>query len=61
MIIKRAFKFKLKLTAAQQETLLRFAGARRWVFNRGLDLRQKAFEKTGKSPSYFEQNNTEHD
>lgn len=36
--------------------LLRFAGARRFVFNRGLDQRQKAYEATGKSPSYFEQN-----
>ena len=36
--------------------LLQFAGACRWVFNRGLDQRQKAFAATGKSPSYFEQN-----
>src|SRR5438105_1948198 len=35
---------------------LRFAGARRFIFNRGLDQRQKAYEVTGKSPSYFEQN-----
>ena len=35
---------------------LQFAGARRFVFNRGLDQRQKAYESTGKSPSYFEQN-----
>lgn len=56
MIVKRAFKFKLKPTAVQQEKFLQFAGARRWVFNRGLDERQKAFAATGKSPSYFEQN-----
>ena len=55
-MIKRAYKFKLKLTAAQREKFFRFAGARRWVFNRGLDQRRKAFETTGKSPSYFEQN-----
>lgn len=56
MIIKRAFKFKLKPTALQCEKFLCFAGARRFVFNRGLDLRQKAYEVTGKGPSYFEQN-----
>jgi putative transposase len=56
MIVRRAFKFKLKLTALQSNLMLRFAGARRWIFNRGLDLRQKAFAATGKSPSYFEQN-----
>jgi len=56
MIIKRAFKFKLNPTRAQEELFLRFAGAKRWVFNRGLDQRKKAFEQTGKSPSYFDQN-----
>lgn len=56
MIVKRAFKFKLKPTSAQREKFLRFAGARRFVFNRGLDQRQKIFAVTGKSPTYFEQN-----
>lgn len=56
MLIKRAFKFKLNPTRVQEELFLRFAGAKRWVFNRGLDQRKKAFEQTGKSPSYFDQN-----
>ena len=56
MIVKRAFKFKLKPTELQRADCLRFAGARRFIFNRGLDQRQKAFEATGKSPSYFDQN-----
>jgi putative transposase len=56
MIIKRAFRYKLKPTLLQSALFLCFAGARRWVFNRGLDQRRKAFESTGKSPSYFEQN-----
>ncbi len=56
MILKRAFKFKLNPTLLQYEMFLRFAGARRFVFNRGLDERQKAYEATGKGPSYFEQN-----
>lgn len=56
MIVKRAFKFKLKPTELQKMGFLRFAGARRFVYNRGLDQRKKAFEITGKSPSYFDQN-----
>jgi putative transposase len=56
MILRRAFKFKLKPTALQLTLFLQFAGARRWIFNRGLDLRQKFFAATGKSLSYFEQN-----
>src|SRR3990167_11220415 len=56
MIVKRAFKFKLKPTELQRRDCLRFAGSRRFIFNRGLDQRQKAFEATGKSPSYFDQN-----
>lgn len=56
MIIQRAFKFKLKPTGLQRNKFLQFAGARRFVFNRGLDQKQKAFEATGKSPSYFDQN-----
>src|SRR5271166_6084861 len=56
MIVKRAFKFKLNPTASQRGTFQRFAGARRWIFNRGLDQRQKAYETSGKSPPYFAQN-----
>lgn len=56
MIIQRAFKFKLKPTVVQRNRFLQFAGARRWIFNRGLDLRQKFFEATGKTLSCFEQN-----
>jgi transposase len=55
-MIKRAFKFKLKPTSLQVGLFLRFAGARRWVFNYGLDQKQKAFEATGKSLSYYDQN-----
>jgi len=56
MIIRRAFKYKLKPTPSQREKFLQFAGARRFVFNRGLAERKKNFEATGKSLSYFEQN-----
>lgn len=57
MIIRRAFKYKLKPTGVQREKFLQFAGARRFVFNRGLDERKKAYESIGKNLSYFEQNN----
>lgn len=56
MIFKRAFKYKLKPNLKQKNIFLQFAGARRFVFNRGLHERKKLYETTGKSPSYFEQN-----
>src|SRR5271157_1823827 len=57
MIIKRAYKFKLKPNPQQTTKFLQFAGSRRYLFNRGLDQRQKAHEATQISPSYFDQNN----
>ena len=56
MIIRRAFKYRLKPTPSQREKFLQFAGARRFAFNRGLDERKKTYEATGKNLSYFEQN-----
>ncbi len=56
MIINRGFKFKLKPTTLHRKKFLCFAGAARWVFNHGLHQKKTAFEATGKSPSYFEQN-----
>jgi len=56
VIIRRAFKYKLKPTPSQREKFLQFAGARRFVFNRGLDQRKKAYDSARKTPSYFEQN-----
>jgi putative transposase len=57
MLIKRAFKFKLKPSKSDRDLLIRFAGARRFVYNRGLNQRQKIYEATGKSPTYYDQNN----
>jgi putative transposase len=56
MIVKRAFRYRLKPDSEQIASFLRFAGARRFVFNRGLEQRTKAYQKEGKSISYFEQN-----
>lgn len=56
MIIKRAYKFKLKPNQEHTTKCLQFAGAGRYIFNRGLAERQKAYEATGTSPRYFDQN-----
>jgi putative transposase len=56
MLIKRAYKFKLKPHQAHTTKCLQFAGARRYIFNHGLAERQKAYEITGTSLSYFDQN-----
>lgn len=56
MLIKRAFKFRLIPTEPQAQIFGRFAGARRWLFNRGLEQRQKIYQDTGKTISYFAQN-----
>jgi putative transposase len=57
MIIKRAYKFKLNPNLQHIIKFFQFAGSRRYIFNRGLDQRQKAYETTGTSPTYFDQNN----
>jgi putative transposase len=57
VLIKRAFKFRLTPTQRQTQIFQRFAGARRWIFNRGLEQRQKMYQETGKTVSYFAQNN----
>ena len=56
MIIRRGIKFKLEPASVHKNQFAQFAGAGRWVFNRGLDQKNKAFAATGSSPSYYEQN-----
>jgi len=56
MIKKRAFKYRLKPTKNQREKFQQFAGVRRWIFNQGLQQRQKAHQE-GKKLTYYEQNN----
>lgn len=57
MLVKRAFKFRLKPTQAQLQKFQQFAGARRWIYNHGLEERQKAYTETEKTLTHFEQNN----
>jgi putative transposase len=56
MIVRRAFKYRLELTEEQQMLCERFAGARRWMFNYGLEQRQEFYDLTGGTLSYFDQN-----
>lgn len=56
MIKQRAFKYRSKPTSKHRGKFLQFAGARRWTFNDGLEQRQKAYQATGKTVTYYEQN-----
>ena len=56
MFVKRAFKYRLKPNTKHRDKCQRFAGGRRWIFNHGLEKREKAYKETGKTFSYFEQN-----
>jgi putative transposase len=57
MLIKKAFKYRLKPTSSQENLFAQFAGAARFIYNWGLDKRKTTYEQTGKTLSYFEQNN----
>src|ERR1700733_15891541 len=57
MINNRAFKFRIKSPEKHREKFQQFAGAGRWIANRGLEFRTKAYQENGKSLTYFEQNN----
>jgi len=56
MIKRRAFKFRIKSSGKHQK-FQQFAGAARWIANRGLELRTKAYKESGKTLTYYEQNN----
>ena len=57
MIFNRGYKFQLKPNESELLLCLQFAGGARWIFNWGLEQRKKVYEATGKTLSYFEQNN----
>jgi putative transposase len=52
MIATKCFKYRLEPTKEQEETLLRFAGCRRFVWNWGLARKQEVYKSTGKSIGY---------
>jgi putative transposase len=55
MVVK-AYKFKLKPNQAQLSRLRQFAGARRWVWNKCIELNQTQYEATGKGHTNFDIN-----
>ncbi|HEY2810307.1 MAG TPA: transposase [Rhabdochlamydiaceae bacterium] len=55
--MKKGFKFRLDSTDGERQLFAQFAGASRFLYNRGLDQRKTAYEKQAKSITYFEQNN----
>ena len=56
MKVQRALKTRLDLTPAQAEMVSNHGGAARFVYNWGLEQRQKAFQETGKGLNYPQQN-----
>jgi len=48
------YRYRLDLSAAQEATLTRWAGCCRFVFNRGLALREATYKETGKGIGYAE-------
>jgi putative transposase len=57
MIFQKAFKFRLKANQQQESKFYQFAGAKRWIYNRGLDQRKKAWEQDKKKITVYDQNN----
>src|SRR5438105_377384 len=57
MLLKKGFRFRLEPTDCQRSLCVQFAGASRFLFNRGLEQRISVYEAQGKSLTYFEQNN----
>ena len=57
MIFKKAFKYRLVPTKKQETLFSRFAGAKRFIYNRSLFQRKELFEKEKKKLTLFDQNN----
>jgi putative transposase len=49
---RRAYKFRLKPTTAQAAVLMRFAGARRFVYNWALERRKQTYKAIGEPVSW---------
>lgn len=56
MLLKRGFYFRLDPTKGQRQLCIQFAGAGRFLYNRGLEKRKTAYEKENKTIAYYEQN-----
>jgi len=52
MLERKVYRFRVDPTARQEAALIRFAGARRFVFNWALARRKETYEQSGKSISW---------
>jgi putative transposase len=52
MITAKTYKFRLDPTTEQQQQFIRFAGCRRFVWNRTLARKQTVYKETGKTIGY---------
>lgn len=57
MIFTKTFKFRLSPNKKQESLCSQFAGAARWIFNRGLAQRSKLWEEEKRFISHYDQNN----
>lgn len=57
MLIRKAFKFRLRPNRKQKHLFAQFAGSCRYIYNWGLASRIEIYESSGITLSYFEQNN----
>jgi putative transposase len=56
MLLQKGYKFRLDPTSGQRGLFAQFAGAARFLYNRGLEQRKSVYEKEKRSIRYFEQN-----
>lgn len=52
--MERAYRYRIYPNAEQRETISRTFGCCRWVYNRGLEIRQDAHARGGKAPSVYD-------
>jgi putative transposase len=57
MIFTKTFKFRLRPNREQASSCAQFAGGARWIFNRGLEQRNKLWQEEKRSISLIDQNN----
>ena len=50
----KAYKYRIYPNKEQQEMFIKHFGCVRYIYNKGLETKIKAYEQTGKSPSYCE-------
>src|SRR5574343_1863174 len=53
----KAFKYRIYPSDEQNVLITKHFGHCRWVYNWGLDIKRKAYQLTGKSPSKFDLSN----